>query len=57
MQFDTMFMANVIHVIENPSLALQECYRILKDDGLLIINFYKSRHEAIGKNKIRLQVY
>jgi ABC-2 type transport system ATP-binding protein len=36
-KFDTVFMANLIHVIENPSLALQECYRVLKDDGLLIV--------------------
>jgi ABC-2 type transport system ATP-binding protein len=33
-------MANLIHVIENPSIALQECYRILKDDGLLIITSF-----------------
>jgi ABC-2 type transport system ATP-binding protein len=39
-QFDTIFMANLIHVIENPPLALQECYRILKDDGLLIITSF-----------------
>jgi len=39
-QFDTVFMANVIHVIENPSIVLQECYRILKDDGLLIITSF-----------------
>jgi ABC-2 type transport system ATP-binding protein len=39
-QFDTLFMANLIHVIENPSLALQECYRILKDDGVLIITSF-----------------
>jgi ubiquinone/menaquinone biosynthesis C-methylase UbiE len=39
-QFDAVFMANVIHVIENPSMVLQECYRILKDDGLLIITTF-----------------
>jgi ABC-2 type transport system ATP-binding protein len=33
-------MANLIHVIEKPSIALQECYRILKDDGLLIITSF-----------------
>lgn len=36
-KFDTVFMANLIHVIESPSKVLQECYRILKDDGLVII--------------------
>jgi ABC-2 type transport system ATP-binding protein len=39
-KFDAVFMANLIHVIENPSLALQECYRILKDDGLLVITSF-----------------
>jgi ubiquinone/menaquinone biosynthesis C-methylase UbiE len=42
-KFDTVFMANVIHVIENPSLVLQECYRILKDDGLLIITTFTNQ--------------
>ena len=36
-QFDSVFMANLVHVIENPSIALQESYRILKDGGLLLI--------------------
>jgi ABC-2 type transport system ATP-binding protein len=39
-KFDTVFMANLIHVIENPSLTLQECYRVLKDDGLLIVTSF-----------------
>jgi ABC-2 type transport system ATP-binding protein len=39
-QFDTVLMANLIHVIENPSRALQECYRVLKDDGLLVITSF-----------------
>jgi ABC-2 type transport system ATP-binding protein len=39
-QFDSVFMANLIHVIENPSMALQESYRILKDGGLLLIVDY-----------------
>jgi ubiquinone/menaquinone biosynthesis C-methylase UbiE len=29
-RFDSAFMANMIHVIENPSIALWESYRILK---------------------------
>ena len=36
-RFDTVFMANLIHVIEHPIKALQESHRILKADGLLII--------------------
>jgi ubiquinone/menaquinone biosynthesis C-methylase UbiE len=39
-RFDSVFMANLIHVIENPSIALQESYRILKDGGLLLIVDY-----------------
>ena len=39
-KFDTVLMANLIHVIENPFKVLQECYRILKNDGLLIITSF-----------------
>ena len=39
-KFGSVFMANLIHVIENPSIALQESYRILKDGGLLLIVDY-----------------
>jgi len=33
-------MANLIHIIENPAIALRESYRILKDEGLLLIVDY-----------------
>jgi ABC-2 type transport system ATP-binding protein len=36
-RFDTVFMVNVIHVIENPSDALRESYRILRNGGKLLI--------------------
>jgi ubiquinone/menaquinone biosynthesis C-methylase UbiE len=36
-RFGSVFMANLIHIIENPSTTLQEAYRILKDGGLLLI--------------------
>jgi len=39
-KFSSVFMANLVHVIENPSIALQESYRILKDGGLLLIVDY-----------------
>jgi ABC-2 type transport system ATP-binding protein len=39
-KFDSVFMANLIHVIENPSTTLHEAYRILKDGGLLLIVDY-----------------
>jgi len=35
-KFSSVFMANLVHVIENPSIALEESYRILKDGGLLL---------------------
>ncbi|MBI4838191.1 MAG: methyltransferase domain-containing protein [Nitrospirae bacterium] len=38
--FDTVFMANVAHVIENPVRALEESCRILKKGGLLIVVSY-----------------
>jgi len=36
-RFDTVFMANLIHIIQNPQKALQESWRILRNDGTLII--------------------
>lgn len=34
---DTVFMANLIHVIESPGTLLQECYRIIRKNGALVI--------------------
>jgi len=39
-KFNCVFMANLIHVIENPSTAVRESYRMLKDGGLLLIVDY-----------------
>ena len=39
-KFNTVFMANLIHIIEDPLKVIQECYRILKDNGLLIITSF-----------------
>jgi ubiquinone/menaquinone biosynthesis C-methylase UbiE len=38
--FGSVFMANLIHLIENPPTTLKEAYRILKDGGLLLIVNY-----------------
>ena len=38
--FDTVFMANLIHVVEDPFKTLLECRRILKHGGGLIIVTY-----------------
>lgn len=34
---DSVFMANLIHVIESPNTLLEECYRILRKGGTLVI--------------------
>jgi len=34
---DSVFMANLIHVVENPNALLHECYRILRKSGTLVI--------------------
>ena len=36
-RFDTVFMANLIHVVVNPIKTLQESHQILRDGGLLLI--------------------
>jgi ubiquinone/menaquinone biosynthesis C-methylase UbiE len=36
-RFDTVFIANLIHVVENPIRVLQESYQVLKDKGLLLV--------------------
>jgi hypothetical protein len=35
--FDTIFMANLLHVIPTPEKALEECKRVLRSNGNLII--------------------
>ena len=35
--FDSVFMANLIHVVEHPLEVLQECRRILKSGGRVVI--------------------
>ncbi len=34
---DTVFMANLIHILEDPSSALEEGHRVLKSEGLLLV--------------------
>jgi ABC-2 type transport system ATP-binding protein len=41
-KFNTVFMANVIHFIKNPDKALSESYRILKNEGLILLVDYTS---------------
>jgi ubiquinone/menaquinone biosynthesis C-methylase UbiE len=41
-RFDTVFMANLIHFVENPLKTLHESYRLLKTGGLLLLTSYTS---------------
>ena len=38
--FDSAFMANLIHVVEHPDKVLQECHRVLRKGGMMIIVTY-----------------
>ncbi|MFB3924794.1 MAG: class I SAM-dependent methyltransferase [Syntrophales bacterium] len=39
-EFDTVFMANVLHAVESPEKALNETRRVLKSGGLLLVICY-----------------
>ncbi len=49
--FDTIFMANLLHVIPEPEKAITECKRVLKENGQLIILSY-TREGVSVLNKI-----
>ena len=50
---DSVFMANLIHVVESPSTLLQECYRILRKNGTLVIVTFTD-HEMKLWEKIKM---
>ncbi|UCD91327.1 MAG: class I SAM-dependent methyltransferase [Desulfobacterales bacterium] len=54
-KFDSVFMANLIHVVENPIKVLQECHRILKNGGMLIIVTFTNYGMNL-KEKIKLGI-
>jgi ABC-2 type transport system ATP-binding protein len=54
-KFDTVFMVNLLHVIENPHKCLAESHRILKPGGLLLVIGYTSHSMKLLK-KIKLMV-
>jgi ABC-2 type transport system ATP-binding protein len=39
-RFDTVLMANLIHILEVPSPAIEESHRVLRDGGLLLVVDY-----------------
>lgn len=42
--FDTVFMANLLHIIPEPEEALAEALRVLKPGGTIMIVSYSARH-------------
>jgi len=47
--FDAVIIANALHIVPNPQIALREIDRVLKDDGLLIApNFVNHKRGAIS---------
>jgi len=56
-RFGSVFMANLVHIIENPSRTLREAYRILKDGGvLLIVDFTAYGVKPFEKMKMGIRV-
>lgn len=53
--FDSVFMANLIHVVDRPDALLQECRRILRKDGTLVIATF-TNHEMKLWEKIKMGV-
>jgi ubiquinone/menaquinone biosynthesis C-methylase UbiE len=52
-RFDSVFMANLVHVIDNPSRCLRESYRILRDGGsLIVVGFTPYRMSLSKKMKL-----
>ena len=52
-RFDSVFMANLIHVIDNPARCLQESYRVLRDGGsLIVVDFTAYRMRLSRKVKL-----
>lgn len=53
--FDSVFMANLIHVIESPEALLKECHRILRDNGTIVIVTFTSHNMKLWE-KIKLGI-
>jgi len=47
--FDTVLMANLIHVIDDPVSCLRESYRILQREGRLIVVDFTGYRLALSK--------
>lgn len=54
--FDSVLMANLIHVIEDPVRGLQESHRILRNEGcLIVVGFTTHRMTAFRKMALGLR--
>lgn len=51
--FDSVFMVNLIHVVDDSSQCLQECHRILRNGGSLIVVDFTGYQMSFSK-KIKL---
>ncbi len=51
--YDTIFMANLIHVVQDPKKVIDESYRLLKDNGKLIIISFTPDGMTV-KNKMKM---
>ncbi len=51
--YDTVFMANIIHVVHKPDVAIEEAKRLMKDEGrLVILSFTPDGLSVIAKMKL-----
>ncbi len=51
--YDTVFMANIIHVVHKPDVAIEEAKRLLKDGGrLVILSFTPDGLSPVAKMKL-----
>jgi len=53
--FDSVFMANLIHVVENPGKVLQECHRVIRRSGRIVIVTFTSYGMSLWE-KIKMGV-
>ena len=52
--FDSVFMANLIHVVEKPEQVLQESYKVLKNHGkIIIVSFTVHTMDLTEKLKLK----
>lgn len=51
--FDAIIIANALHIMPNPKLAIKEMKRVLKNDGIIIAPTYT---REITDNKLKLKI-